>query len=35
MNIHYEIRETADYGKGLYTLVPIKADTCIWSYKLN
>jgi hypothetical protein len=35
MNIHYEIRETTDYGKGLYTLEEVKAGTCIWRYKLN
>jgi hypothetical protein len=35
MNIHYEIRETEHYGKGLYTLEEVKSGTCIWNYKLN
>lgn len=35
MNINYEIRETKNYGKGLYALANITAGTCIWSYKLN
>jgi hypothetical protein len=35
MKINYEIRETANYGKGLYVLENVLACTCIWSYKLN
>ena len=35
MNIHYEIRETVNYGKGLHSLQFIPAGTCIWTYKLN
>ena len=35
MNINYEIRETENYGKGLFALEEIKAGTCIWTYKLN
>ena len=35
MNINYEIRETACYGKGIYTLEALNAGTCIWTYKLN
>jgi hypothetical protein len=35
MNIHYEIRETENYGKGLYVLESVPAGTCVWSYKLN
>jgi hypothetical protein len=34
MNIKYEIREN-NYGKGIYLLEDIKANTCIWTYKLN
>jgi hypothetical protein len=34
MNIQYEIRENC-YGKGIYVLQDIKANTCIWTYKLN
>jgi len=34
MNIKYEIREN-NYGKGIYVLEDIKANTCIWRYKLN
>jgi hypothetical protein len=35
MNINYEIRETDQYGKGMFVLTDIAAGTCIWSYKLN
>ena len=35
MNIHYVIRETEEYGKGIFTLEEIPAGTCIWTYKLN
>ena len=35
MNINYEIRETEQYGKGLYTLDNIPAGTRIWTYTLN
>ena len=35
MNINYEIRETEEYGKGLYVLTDVSAGTCIWTYKLN
>jgi SET domain-containing protein len=35
MNINYEIRETPNYGKGLFVLSDIPAGTCIWTYKLN
>jgi hypothetical protein len=35
MNITYEIRETAQYGKGIYSRENIAAGTCIWTYKLN
>jgi len=35
MNINYEIRETTDYGKGIFTLEDIPAGTCIWTYQLN
>ena len=34
MNILYEIRENK-YGKGIYVLEDVKANTCIWTYKLN
>jgi len=34
MNIKYEIREN-NYGKGIYALEDIKANTCIWEHKLN
>ena len=34
MNIDYEIRENK-YGKGIYVLENVKANTCIWTYKLN
>ncbi len=34
MNIVYEIRNN-EYGKGIYVLDDIKANTCIWTYKLN
>ena len=34
MNVQYEIREN-NYGKGIYLLEDIKANTCIWTYKLN
>jgi hypothetical protein len=35
MNINYDIRETNNYGKGLFSLEDIKSGTCIWTYKLN
>ena len=35
MNINYEIRETADYGKGIYALEDIPAGTCVWLYNLG
>lgn len=35
MNINYEIRETTDVGKGIFTLEDIPQGTCIWTYKLN
>ena len=35
MNINYEIRETEQYGKGLYTRETIPAGTRIWTYTLN
>ena len=35
MNIHYVIRETEEYGKGIFTLEEIPIGTCIWTYKLN
>jgi len=35
MNINYEIRETENYGKGIFSLETIKIGTCIWIYKLN
>ena len=35
MNINYDIRETENYGKGLFSLEDIKSGTCIWTYKLN
>lgn len=35
MNINYEIRETAECGKGLYARELIKKGTCVWSYRLN
>jgi hypothetical protein len=35
MNINYEIRETENYGKGLYVLEDVKIGTCIWTYKIN
>jgi len=35
MNINYEIRETEEYGKGLYVLADVATGTCIWTYKLN
>jgi hypothetical protein len=35
MNVSYEIRETENYGKGLYVLEDIPSGTCIWTYKLN
>ena len=34
MNINYELRFN-QYGKGIYVLEDIKANTCIWTYKLN
>lgn len=34
MNIDYEIRENK-YGKGIYVMEDVKANTCIWTYKLN
>jgi hypothetical protein len=34
MNIKYEIRNN-EYGKGIFVLEDIKANTCIWTYKLN
>ena len=35
MNINYEIRETEQYGKGLYVLEDVKIGTCVWTYKLT
>ncbi len=35
MNINYEIRETNEFGKGIFVLEDIQAGTCIWTYKLN
>lgn len=35
MNINYEIRETENYGKGIFVLEDVPLGTCIWSYKLN
>ena len=35
MNINYEIRETLDYGKGIYALEDIQAGSRVWSYHLN
>ena len=35
MNINYEIRETDNYGKGLFALEDIKAGAFIWTYMLN
>ena len=35
LTIHYAIRETAEYGKGIFTLENIPSGTCIWSYQLN
>jgi hypothetical protein len=35
MNINYELRETKDYGKGLFTLETIPAGARIWTYTLN
>ena len=34
MNVCYELRENC-YGKGIYVLEDIKANTCIWTYKLK
>ena len=34
MNVCYQIRENK-YGKGMYVLEDVKANTCIWTYKLN
>jgi hypothetical protein len=35
MNFNYEIRQTPDFGKGIFTLEEIKAGSCVWFYKLN
>lgn len=35
MNINYEIRETTDFGKGIFSLEDIPLGTCIWIYRLN
>jgi hypothetical protein len=35
MNVPYEVRETNNYGKGLYALTDIIRGTLIWEYKLN
>jgi hypothetical protein len=35
MNINYEVRETDNYGKGIYVLEAVPKGTCIWTYKLN
>jgi len=35
MQIAYEIKEFADYGKGIYALEDIPKGTCIWKYKKN
>lgn len=35
LKIHYAIRETAEYGKGIFTLEDIPSGTCIWLYHLN
>jgi hypothetical protein len=35
MNINYEVRETSDFGKGLFTLENIPANARVWTYNLN
>ena len=35
MNINYEIRETNDFGKGIFVLEDIPSGLCIWTYNLN
>jgi hypothetical protein len=35
MNFKYDIRETPDLGKGIFTLEEIKTGSCVWFYKLN
>ena len=35
MNFIYEIRDTPDFGKGIFTLEEIKAGSSVWFYKLN
>jgi hypothetical protein len=35
MNINYEIRETSEYGKGIFTLEDISSGDCVWIYKLG
>jgi hypothetical protein len=35
MNIHYEIRETPEYGKGIFALADMAAGVRIWTYQLN
>jgi len=35
LTIHYAVRETVEYGKGIFTLQDIPCGTCIWLYQLN
>jgi hypothetical protein len=35
MNINYEIRETDEFGKGIFALEDIPIGTLIWTYQLN
>jgi SET domain-containing protein len=35
MEIKYEIKETAECGKGLFALAEIPSGTRIWTYRLN
>jgi hypothetical protein len=35
MNFIYEIRDTRDFGKGIFILEEIKVGSCVWFYKLN
>ena len=34
MLIKYEIRETAEHGKGIFALENVKKGACVWAYVL-
>jgi hypothetical protein len=35
MNINYEIKQTEDYGRGIFCLENISSGMCVWTYNPN